>query len=87
MKITGDDRIISHFYNEENKVYTILFPPTDDLSQRYDILQEVCTVIKTKIDEVAAKAKEEAEAPQEKCEVLETLDEEIKDELENQEEL
>ena len=81
MKITGDDRIISHFYETDNKVYSIAFPPTDSLEERYKILQEVCTVIKTKIDEVAAKAKEEAEAPQEKCEVLKTLDEEIKESL------
>ena len=78
MKITGDNRIISHFYNEDNKVYTLLFPPSDSLERRLEILQKVCAEIKIKIDELAAKAKEEAEAP---------VDQEIKDELENQEEL
>ena len=84
MKITGDNRIISHFYSEENKVYSLIFPPTDSLDERYKILQDVCAEIKIKIDELAAK---EAEKPQNNCEPLETLDQEIKDELENQEEL
>jgi len=47
MKISGDGRVISHFFKDEKSaVYTILYPPQHSLKERIDYLEDLLLEMK-----------------------------------------
>ena len=48
MKISGDNRILSHFFKDEKSpVYTIIYPPQHTLAERVAYLDELLLEMKT----------------------------------------
>jgi len=48
MKISGDNRVISHFFKDEKSpVYTIIYPPQHSLKERVEYLDELLVEMKT----------------------------------------
>jgi len=58
MKISGDNRILSHFFKDEKSpVYTIIYPPQHTLKERIDYIDELLVEMK-----MALKKEEELKA-------------------------
>jgi len=75
MKISGDNRVISHFFKDEKSpVYTIIYPPQHTLKDRIDYLDELLVEMK-----MALKKEDELKAEHKASESKLTFEEWIKE--------